>query len=202
MQTKTRRDEAFEEKRRKILDSATSVFARKGYNGTRVGDIAKEAGIAYGLIYHYFENKEDILNRLFQRTWRVTLKVIEEIDGQGGSLRDKLGAVAGFFLEAWKLQPDVVEVVIIEVIRSPKFLEEANLEAFQKTFSLLEALLKRHADELREGVEARMAAVLFLGSLEILLTGFVAREFLSEEGFQVESSRDALVETFLHGIAR
>jgi len=201
MAGKPRRDEAFEEKRRAILAAATKVFARKGYTGTRVGDIATEAGIAYGLIYHYFQNKEDILNSLFQRTWKLTLKVIEDIGQQGGDLRSKLRGIASFFLEAWKLDPDTVEVVVIEVIRSPKFLEAANLSEFRKTFVLLEKILLAHPDELREGVDPRMAAVLFMGSLEILLTGFVAREFLAEDGFEGVNTLDSIVDTFLHGIA-
>jgi TetR/AcrR family transcriptional regulator, fatty acid metabolism regulator protein len=201
MQGKQGRDAGFEKKKSLILRAATKVFASKGYTGTRVGDIASEAGIAYGLIYHYFENKEDILNSLFQRTWSVTHKVMDEIDQQGGTLREKLRSIAGFLLEAWSLNPDLVEVVVLEVIRSPKFLEAANLEAFQGTFTLLERILARHGDELREGVEPRMAAVLFLGSLEILLTGFVAREFFAED-FSVETARDAVVDTFLCGIQR
>lgn len=200
MHGKAGRDAGFEEKRRQILAAATRVFAKKGYTGTRVGDIATEAGIAYGLIYHYFKNKEDILNSLFQRTWSVTLKVIDQIDHQGGTLRDKLRSIAGFLLEAWNLQPDLVEVVVVEVIRSPKFLEQPNLEAFHKTFELLERILIDHQAEIRDGVEPRMAAVLFLGSLEILLTGFVSREFFNES-FSVESARDAVVDTFLSGIA-
>ncbi len=194
-----KRDAAFEEKRRAILKAATKVFAQKGYTGTRVGDIAREAGIAYGLIYHYFENKEDILNSLFQGTWNLTLKVLEGIADEGGSLRDKLRKIAGFFFEAWKLEPDTVEVVVLEVIRSPKFLEAANLEAFQRTFLLLEKVISAHEDELRPGTDTRMAAVLFLGCLEILLTGFVAREFLSE-GLDTDNGAEAVVDTFLHGI--
>jgi TetR/AcrR family fatty acid metabolism transcriptional regulator len=195
-----KRDTAFTEKRRSILRSATIVFAQKGYSGTRVGDIAREAGIAYGLIYHYFDNKEDILNSLFQETWSLTLKVLEGIHADGGSLRQKLRRIAGFFLEAWSLRPELVEVVVLEVIRSPKFLEAANLEAFQKTFLLLERVISAHRDDLRAGTDPRMAAVLFMGSLEILLTGFVAREFLSE-GFTTERGADAVVDTFLYGIA-
>lgn len=201
MQAKDKRDAAFEEKRRLILRAATKVFAKKGYTGTRVGDIASEAGIAYGLIYHYFENKEDILNSLFHATWSVTLKVVQDIDAQGTDLRDKLRKIAGFFLEAWNLEPELVEVVVMEVIRSPKFLEKANLEEFQATYRLLERIIRNHADEVREGVDPRMAAVLFMGSVEILLTGFVAREFL-DEPLDPSTSRDAVVDTFLHGIAR
>lgn len=200
MQDRKERDAGIEQKRRHILAAATRVFARKGYTGTRVGDIASEAGIAYGLIYHYFHNKEDILNSLFQRTWSVTLKVIEQIHQQGGTLREKLRSIAGFLLEAWNLEPDLVEVVVVEVIRSPKFLEQPNLDAFHLTFELLERILREHEAEMRPGVEPRMAAVLFLGSLEILLTGFVAREFF-DDGFSVEKARDVVVDTFLSGIA-
>lgn len=203
MQARQRRDQAgFEAKRKQILAAATRVFAERGYEGSRVGDIAREAGIAYGLIYHYFENKEDILNCVFQSAWGVSLKVIEDIAEGEGSLRQKLSSIAGFFLEAWKIEPHTVEVVMLEVIRNPKFMDPENLKAFQRIFSLIEKILEQHRDELREGIEPGVSAVLFAGSLEILLTGFVARDFLSRQGFQAESSRDALVDTFLCGVTR
>ncbi len=203
MEARQRRDPAgFEAKRRQILEAATRVFAKTGYEGSRVGDIAQEAGIAYGLIYHYFENKEDILNSLFKGAWGISLKVIEEIAAGDGSLSDKLSSIAGFFLEAWRLQPHTVEVVMLEVIRSPKFMEADNLQAFQGIFSAVERILTDHREELREEVNLRLAAVLFVGSLEILLTGFVAREFLAVDGFQAESSREALVRTFLMGVVQ
>ncbi len=198
-----RRDPAgFEAKRREILRAATRAFAQKGFAGTRVGDIAKEAGIAYGLIYHYFENKDAILSSLFQGMWGVSLKVIEGIDAQGGTLEEKLRGVSGFFLEAWRLEPDAVEVVLKEVLRSPKFLEADNVQAFRALFEHLEGIFRGHQAELRDGVDPRLTAVLFLGALEILLTGMIARELLGADAAAIEQSRDALVDTFLHGIAR
>ncbi len=197
-----RRDPAgFEAKKREILRAASRAFARKGFAGTRVGDIAKEAGIAYGLIYHYFENKDAILRSIFQGMWGVSLKVIEDIAGRDGSLEDKLRSIAGFFLEAWRLEPDSVEVVLKEVLRSPKFLDAENVEAFRGLFERLEGMFRAHADELRDGVDPRLTAVLFLGALEILLTGMIARELLGADAAAIEQSRDALVDTFLHGIA-
>jgi AcrR family transcriptional regulator len=53
------------DKRRLILDAAIRVFARRGFHHCRVSDVADEAGVAYGLVYHYFESKEEILNTLF-----------------------------------------------------------------------------------------------------------------------------------------
>ena len=50
-----------EERRRQILDAAVRAFAEKGYHACRVSDIAEEAGVAYGLVYHYFESKDAVL---------------------------------------------------------------------------------------------------------------------------------------------
>jgi len=203
MTTKSRRDPSgFEAKRRRILDAAARVFAKRGYTGTRVGDIAKEADIAYGLVYHYFDSKEDVLHTLFQDNWAITLKVVEQIDAEGGDLRSKISAISGFFLQAWRENPDIVEVIMIEVIRGPKFLEADNLGAFHRIFDLLEAMFVRHRDagEIRSDVHPRLTALLFMGSLEILLTGFVARELFSEDDL-VREGREALVETFMNGLA-
>ena len=54
-------DRSNKDKRRLLLDAAVRVFARKGYHAARVGDIAEEAGVAHGLLYHYFESKEEVL---------------------------------------------------------------------------------------------------------------------------------------------
>jgi len=203
MRKKERRDPAgYEAKRKQILRAASRVFSEKGYDGCRVGDIATEAGIAYGLIYHYFENKAAILNAIFEGAWGVTTKVIEGIAASDASLREKLSSVAGFLLEAWKLEPNTVEVVMIEVLRSPRFMEAGKLQAYQRIFSLLEKILESHRAELRDDVEPSVAAVLFGGSLEILLTGFVARDFLRAQGFAPEATRDALIDTFLGGVTR
>jgi len=57
----TTRSAAQEERRRQILDAAVRAFAKKGYHACRVSDIAEEAGVAYGLVYHYFESKDAVL---------------------------------------------------------------------------------------------------------------------------------------------
>ena len=68
------------DKRRMILDAAIRVLARQGYHGTRVSDIADEAGVAYGLVYHYFKSKDEVLNELFTERWSLLLAAIEEAD--------------------------------------------------------------------------------------------------------------------------
>ena len=48
------------DRRRQILDAAVQVFAQQGFHACRVSDIAREAGVAHGLIYHYFDSKDEV----------------------------------------------------------------------------------------------------------------------------------------------
>ncbi len=77
------------EKRRVILDAAVRVFARQGFHTSRVSDIADEAGVAYGLVYHYFPSKEAILDTLFLERWDVMLQAIAEADAAHRAPREK-----------------------------------------------------------------------------------------------------------------
>ena len=74
-----RRDGAAD-KRRLILDAAIRVFAREGFHRCRVSDIAREANVAYGLVYHYFRSKDEVLDTLFTERWTLLLEAIAETD--------------------------------------------------------------------------------------------------------------------------
>jgi len=67
-----------EEQTRKILLAATKVFAHKGLAATKMADIAAEAGISYGLLYHYFTNKELIFKAAIERATNSGFRVLVE----------------------------------------------------------------------------------------------------------------------------
>src|ERR1700704_16437 len=90
------------DKRRIILEAAVRVFARQGFHTCRVSDIADEAGVAYGLVYHYFSSKEEILDTLFLERWDVMLEAISEVDASQRSARGKLYAIAGFIVDSYR----------------------------------------------------------------------------------------------------
>ena len=77
----TDRSIAQEERRRQILDAAVRVFARSGYHGSRVGDIAQEAGVAHGLLYHYFSSKEEVLQTVFRENWGALIERFRAVEG-------------------------------------------------------------------------------------------------------------------------
>src|SRR5258705_6345321 len=104
------------DKRRQILDAAITVFARQGFNACRVSDIADEAGVAYGLVYHYFKSKDEVLNELFSERWSLLLAAIEEADRSAGlTPRAKLEAVAGFIVDSYRHDPGLMKGIILEV---------------------------------------------------------------------------------------
>jgi AcrR family transcriptional regulator len=107
------------DKRRQILDAAIRVFATRGFHACRVSDVADEAGVAYGLVYHYFGSKEEILNTLFAERWQIMLDAIAEIDRrQEIPARDKLYLVASFIIDSYRHEPDLMKVIIVEVTRA------------------------------------------------------------------------------------
>src|SRR5436305_12846373 len=87
------------DKRRLILDAAITVFARQGFHHCRVSDVADEAGVAYGLVYHYFDSKEQILDTLFPDRWQIMLDPIVALDQeQDGPARGQLDKVASVII--------------------------------------------------------------------------------------------------------
>ena len=91
----TARTQAARDKRRLILDAAVRVFARQGFHACRVSDVADEAGVAYGLVYHYFQSKEEIMGTLFTERWQIMLDAIVAIDERSDlPAREKLHMVA------------------------------------------------------------------------------------------------------------
>src|ERR671910_337322 len=98
------------DRRRQILDAAVRVFARQGFHACRVSDIADEAGVAYGLVYHYFRSKEEVLDTLFTERWDILLQVIRDADAQDANVRDKLRTIAAFILDSYRHDPDLMKV--------------------------------------------------------------------------------------------
>jgi TetR/AcrR family fatty acid metabolism transcriptional regulator len=162
-----------EEKRRQILDAAVRVFARKGFHASRVGDIAEEAGVAHGLLYHYFDSKDAVLEAVFQENWNVLLERIGSVEETDEPAVDQLRHVATIILRTWLHLPDVVRVVIQEFGRSPELAERIGdlaqpIELFQR---VIERGIAR--GEFREDVDPRVAATIVYGGIDELLTGWV-----------------------------
>src|SRR5947209_8198742 len=108
-----------DERRRQIVEAAVRVFARAGYHGARVADIAVEAGVAYGLVYHYYPSKEALLEAIHVDTWAAVRAAFARACERSTSGRDRLSYIAHFLVSSFSRDPDLVRVLVREVARAP-----------------------------------------------------------------------------------
>jgi TetR/AcrR family transcriptional regulator, fatty acid metabolism regulator protein len=169
----TDRAAAQAEKRQVLLDAAVRVFAEKGYHAARVGDIAEEAGVAYGLLYHYFRSKEEVLETIFRTTWTNMIATVGSIAETGEPAREQLRKVTEVILRTWRRDPDLVRVLVREVTRSPQLQQQ--VDEIAAALQSLQAIIERGqaAGEFRTDVDARLVSVVWYGALEETLTGWV-----------------------------
>jgi TetR/AcrR family fatty acid metabolism transcriptional regulator len=162
-----------EEKRRQILDAAVRVFARRGFHTSRVGDIAEEAGVAHGLLYHYFSSKDDVLETIFRENWGVLLERIDAVEESREPARDLLRHVAVILLRTWQHEPDVVRVLVREIARSPEV--QDRIGELVKPIATIRRIIERgiESGEFRSDLDPALAAVVFYGAIDELLTGWV-----------------------------
>jgi AcrR family transcriptional regulator len=88
-----------DDKRRRILDAALSVFAERGYHGTSVPDVAGAAKVSTGTLYHYFEHKQELVNEVY-RDAKDRLRTALLADLADPDL-DRPGAAEQWFLAVW-----------------------------------------------------------------------------------------------------
>jgi len=191
-------------KREHILEAAIRVFARRGYHGARVSDIAAEAEIAYGLVYHYFKNKEEILRTIFEERWNAFLQVVDRIAEGPGPAAGKLHALAGLILYAYRRRPDWVKVLVFEIQRSSRFSEPEQIRAVGRLFQSVARVVRagQDAGELRSDIDAQLACLAFIGALETMITSQVLGVMRLPEGPEASDDRSvtAVVELFLNGL--
>ncbi len=164
------------EKRRAILHAAVRVFAEKGYHGCRIADVARSAGVAYGLVYHYFQNKDELLESVFAEQWTILLAALKAIQEGPGTASEKIAGVLGFVLDVYKTAPTAVRVLILEVARTPRVLRSGSTpETFFSAIHILADVVRsgQERGELRADLEPVVAATGVLGAMEMTVTGLV-----------------------------
>jgi len=195
----TDRSIAQEEKRKLILDSAVRVFARSGYHGSRVGDIAEEAGVAHGLLYHYFSSKEQVLQTIFRENWGELLERFRAVEAADEPAGEKLEGIAKILLRTWRNDPDLVTVMVREVARSPQL--QAQVEEVREAFAIVQRVIEegQAAGAFRRELDARLASWIVYGGLEEVLTGWVLGQ-LPDGDEEVARAERAAIDLALGGL--
>jgi AcrR family transcriptional regulator len=196
----TDRSIATEEKRRVLLDAAVRVFAQRGYHGARVGDIAEEAGVAHGLLYHYFSSKEEVLHTVFRENWGELLERFRAVEAADESAGEKLAGIAKILLRTWRNDRDLVTVMVREVARSPQLQDQ--VDEVGEAFAIVQRVVEQGQDDgsFRRDVDARLASWMVYGGLEEILTGWVLGQ-LPDGDDEVARAEGTAIELALRGLS-
>jgi TetR/AcrR family fatty acid metabolism transcriptional regulator len=191
------------DKRRVILDAAVRVFARQGFHTCRVSDIADDAGVAYGLVYHYFSSKEQILDTLFLERWDVMLVAIAQADATQQAPREKLRAIAAFIIDSYRHDPELMKVIIVEVTRAANTFGRTHLAKIREAYDQIAAIVARAQSEgtFRKEITPEFAALAFYGSIEQVLSGWIF-DRMPVDDHELERAKTLIVETICRGLER
>jgi TetR/AcrR family fatty acid metabolism transcriptional regulator len=191
------------EKRRAILHAAVRVFAEKGYQGCRIADVARAAHVAYGLVYHYFRNKDELLESVFAEQWAILINAIRAIDQGPGTAAEKLAGIYGFVFDVYKTAPAAVRVLILEVTRTTHALRAGSTrETFETAVQLVADVVRQgqRNGELRPDLDPVVAASAILGALELAVSGMVVGLVPAAGEDQIDRVKRQVTELVLGGL--
>jgi AcrR family transcriptional regulator len=202
------REQLIEERRNQILDAAARLFARKGYKGATIREIAREAGVAEGTIYNYFDSKHDLLISLPQRiSWPMVSSFVRSARRQGPATvaedEDQMVRLLQATMSSIQQHTDAVKVLLAyipfmdEEIQA-QFLEETTL-FFTRIFDFEGFLQKRIEAGTFRSLDTAIAARAFVG---MVLVFVLSQEILPGRKvipMSYEEIAHEIVQLFLYG---
>ena len=188
-----------EDKRKRILEAAVKVFARKGYFAARVSEIARKAGVADGTIYLYFRSKEDILVKLFDEVMAEHVHQMREALRGLANTPERLRAIALRHLRVLGGNRDLAVVFQVELRQSTQFMERFTASWLQDYFALLNEVMEegQRNGSLREDLNRKVATKAFFGALDEMVTSWI----IGGKGYDLGQLATPVVDLFLRGAA-
>jgi AcrR family transcriptional regulator len=186
-----------------IIDAALKVFSRKGYADTRMADIAREADMSYGLVYHYFENKEKLFDAIVEEWWTGFYNELEELQKRPVPTEEKLVGIIRYILSVYGSKPNQISIFVTEVSRG--FVYHAHTKGrdkFNRLFTLCrEMILEGQArGVLRNDIQAHYLTYVFLGSIDTFLSVMILGNETLTPGRE-KRIIEGITQVFLHGAA-
>lgn len=183
-----------------IIDAALEVFREKGYANARMADIARRAGVSYGLVYHYFGSKEVLFNLIVESWWNDLYTMMEHEKASDGQFREKLVNIIRFFLDTYVKRPNLISIFVSEVCRSSVYHTEEGLSKFLKFFSLCEDIMREGQETgvLKKDISPHHLTYIFYGAIETFISVMVlGREPLTRK--RQERATTAILHVFMDG---
>jgi TetR/AcrR family fatty acid metabolism transcriptional regulator len=189
------------EKEAAIFDAACRVIREKGYHQARITDIAQEAGISYGLVYHYFRSKADLFDSILKEWWGGLFAIMDRLENQFAPVEEKLAGIIGYFLDQYEKRPDLVHIFITEISRSSANLTPERKGMFKIFGEKTENIIKdgQSKNVFRTDIRPTYLTYIFLGAMESFISILVLENRPLKGRAQKQRISTALLEVFLTG---
>jgi TetR/AcrR family transcriptional regulator, fatty acid metabolism regulator protein len=186
-------------KPQQIIDAAIRVFARTGYYNSRVSDIAREAGIASGTIYLYFKTKDEILVTMFREKMAEWVEVVRREIAAAPDPVAKLRRLVALHFSVLESNPDLAEVVQVELRQGHKFFRGASAHEVSAYFTLIGSVLEEGiaSGQIRGDVPVKLATKMLFGAMDQVATSWV----LGKRAYRLSDAAEAVATIFLKGVA-
>ncbi len=188
-----------EDKSLRILDSATRVFARKGFYNSTIADVAKAAEVAEGTIYLYFKNKDDLLISIFEHSMDLFIQeVSRELQGVQDP-KDKLKTFLSLHLQLVQKNPELAQVLQIELRQSSKFMKEYEGGKFSEYLNLVRGILEEGQAKgvFRKDLDPRILRRAIFGAVDEMALEWL---LMSKKKYSLEACSEQIGELFIKGI--
>ncbi|MEN8198432.1 MAG: TetR/AcrR family transcriptional regulator [Thermodesulfobacteriota bacterium] len=187
-------------KHTKIINAATKVFAKKGFFNARISDIAKEAKVADGTIYLYFNNKFDILISVFEEEIGSLIEQVKKLLDAEEDPRKMLEIFAAKHLSVMKKNKNLAEVIQIELRQSAKLIKDYRNNKFSEYVNIISSIIKLGQEQeiYRASIQPGIAKRAFFGALDEISRVWTVSSMASE--YTVEETVHQLLEIFHCGI--
>ena len=181
-----------------IIDAAIRVFARNGYYNSRVSDIAREAGIASGTIYLYFRTKDEILVTLFRERMADWVAHVRRAVAAEADAVAKIRTLVSLHFQVLEANPDLAEVVQVELRQGQKFFRGASAHEVSAYFELIASILQEGvaSGQVRHDLPINVATKMLFGAMDQLATSWV----LGKRKYRLTEAADAVAGIFLQGV--
>ena len=187
------------DKRRAILDAAVHVFARTGFHGSRVSDIAREAEVADGTIYLYFKSKDDILISIFEETMSQMISGVEEAMADIDDPLARLVRFATYHMENVETHSDVAKVLQVELRLSHTFMKEYKPTRLQTYMDIIGSLIAEGQARglVRADVNPTIARRAFFGALDEIAMQWI---LTANARYGLRESAEQIADLFVRGL--
>lgn len=177
-----------EERKASIMLSALGLFAKNGFHGTTISSIAREAGISKGLLYNYFDNKDDLIKAIIY-SGLDKIDTLMDPDKDGVLTGDEMEYLMDRFFDMLQNDTSFWKLYFTLLVQEPiiKLVEDRLAEYVKKYIELLAAYFKA-----REFEDPYTEAILFGAMLDGIAINYIA----SSELFPVEKIKEIILQKY------